>query len=422
MKLCIVGAGDTGSFLANRLARENYEVLVIDKDPLKLENLALKYNILTHKCDVNEELCLEQFKDFETFLVLTDDDNLNLTVSLYIREILKKEKVITKTFKPFVDKIFKEVGIRSVNVLEETVKTLNGLLNNPYALSVWDLGNLFVFKIRISFDSVFLNKKLKEFSEQRERIPFAVILIKRRGKFLIPKGETEIKLNDIVYIAVEKDYLKDLLREFNIPYEKPKTVFVIGYSQFVEYWFKDLNESGLKVKFFHPNGGICERISSLYGNIEVYQTLPTDEETLLSEGIDRADYVWCLDEEDEANMVHAVFVKNLNAKRVGILLKHPQYESLVDLLGINAYVLPKKGVAARIYGYLKGDRVLRVIELEGDIDLYELPYEGEEKEVRNLRLKDCDFLVAIERDGNLIIPRGGTVVKKGDLIWCLKKI
>jgi trk system potassium uptake protein TrkA len=221
---------------------------------------------------------------------------------------------------------------------------------------------------------------------------------------------------------VEKEYLEELLKELGIENEQPRLVFVIGYSKFVEYWFDELNESGVKVKFFHPNGEICERISSLYGNIEVYQTLPTDGETLLAEGIDRADYVWCLDEADEENMVHAVFAKSLKAKRVGILLKHPQYENLVPSLGIDSYVLPKKNVAAKIYGYLKGDKILKVIELEEDINLYEVPYEGEEKAVRDLKLSECDFLVAVERDKSLIIPRGDTVVKKGDLIWCVKKI
>jgi trk system potassium uptake protein TrkA len=177
MKICIVGAGDTGSFLASRLARENLEVVVIDKDPLKLENLSLKYNILTKECDINEKPCVEEFKDFDTFLVLTDDDNTNLAVSLYIKTVLQKDKVISRTFKPFMDKVFENLGIKTVNVLRETINTLDGLLKNPYASAIWEVGNLFVFKIKVSFDSVFLNKTLKEFAELRRRIPFSIILM-----------------------------------------------------------------------------------------------------------------------------------------------------------------------------------------------------------------------------------------------------
>ena len=422
MKICIVGAGDVGAYLAQKLAREGYEVTVIDRNPVKLENLSLKYHILTYECDAANRDCFEQFNDFDVYLLLTDEDEINITAALRLRELYGKENIIVRLFKPFHTPLCQKLGITAVNAVESTVKTLDLLLDFPPARAVWEIGNILVLALFIGEKHPLAGKRLKELSPLREKYPFAVVLIWREKEFLIPSGETEIKEGDLVYIAVERTVAKELLKALGWEYSPVRTLFVLGYSRYAAYWFEHLKERDIAVKFFHPDKKVCQEVAQKYPYIEVYHSLLTDGETLKAEGIEKADYVWCLGEVDEKNIVVGMFSKELGAKRVGVLLKHPQYEEFVARSRIDAYILPKKVVASKVYSLLKGRKILEVIELAEGIEIYAIPYKGEETAVKDLGVTNCDFVFALKRDGKYIIPKGDTSVREGDLLLCLKKI
>lgn len=422
MKICIVGAGDVGAYLAEKLAREGYEVIVIDRNPVKLENLSLKYHILTYECDVANMDCFKQFNDLDSYLLLTDEDEVNISAALRLRELYGKEHLIVRLFKPFYTPLCRKLGIPAVNAVESTVKTLDLLLEFPPARAVWEIGNILVLALFIGDKHPLAGKRLKELSPLREKYPFAVVLIWREKGFLIPSGETELKGGDLVYIAVERSVAKELLKVLGWDCSPVRTLFVLGYSRYASYWFEQLNERDIVVKFFHPDKNVCQEVAQKYPNIEVYHSLLTDRETLKAEGIEKADYVWCLGEIDEKNIVVGMFAKELGAKRVGVLLKHPQYEDFVAHSQIDAYILPKKVVASKAYSLLKGSKILEVIELAEGIEIYAIPYDGEEIPIKDLFVENCDFIFALKRNGEYIIPKGDTSVREGDLLMCLKKV
>lgn len=422
MKICIAGAGDVGSYLAEKLASEGFEVSIIDREAVKLENLSLKPNILTFECDLEQNDCFERLTDYDIFLLLTDSDEVNMLSALRLREIYDKPKVVVRLFKSFHTPLAEKLNIPSVNVVESAVRNLELLIEYPPAKGVWEIDNILVLVVSVGEKHLLVGKKLKELSQLRNKFLFSVVLIWRGKEFLIPKGDTEIKKGDTLYIATEKGQAKELLRRLGWESPKVKSLFVLGYSRYADYWFKRLEGRKLTVKFFHPEAKVCEEVVAKYPHIEVYQSLLTDSETLRAEGINLADYIWCLGEGDEKNIVVGMFAKNLGAKRVGVLLKHPQYEEFLNRSEIDAYILPKKVVAAKVYSLIKGKKVLEVVELAENIDIYEVSYKGMERTIKNLKLGECDFIFAIKRNGRYVIPKGDTEVKNGDLLLCVRKL
>lgn len=422
MKICIVGAGDVGSYLAEKLALEGFEVAIIDREAVKLENLSLKHNVLTFECDLGQSDCFGNFEDYDIFLLLTDSDEINIVSALRLRELYGKEKIVIRLFKPLHSPLMEKLDLPSVNVVESTVQNLELLLEYPIAKSVWKIDNILVLALPVNENHPLVEKKLRELSHVREKFTFSIVLIWRDREFLIPKGDTEIKEGDTLYIAVEENQGKELLQYLGWHYSNVKNLFVLGYSRYAGYWFEKLKGKEITVKFFHPDIKICEEVASKYPYIDVYQSFITDAETLKAEGIEQTDYVWCLGENDEKNIVVGMFAKNLGAKKVGILLKHPQYEEFISLSVIDAYILPKKVIASKVYSLLKGEKVLEVVELAEGIDIYEIPYEGGDKPIKDLRLEECDFIFAVKRDRKYLIPKGDTMVKSGDILLCLRKI
>ncbi len=423
MKICIVGAGVVGTFVAERLAKGDHEVAILDINPVRLEKLSLKPNILTLNCNAERLECLEKVKDYELFVVLTDNDETNIAVASLIRSINPGGRIIVRISERDFSAVEGTLSVKTVDIVDKTAEVLEKLVDYPFANNVWTLGDVLIFRRKVNFESVFLNKKLKELKELRDRVPFTVILIKRRGEYLIPDGETVVKLGDTVYIAVERENVEELKKVLKLEDSRVRDVFVFGYSKYADRFLERLDKKGtLRVKFVHPDYEVCERLSNRYRNIFVFQGDPTDEELLRAEGIDRADYVFCLGEGEETDIVLAIFANNLGAKRTCVLIKHPQFEKIVETLKVHSYVLPKKIVASYIYTYLREENISEVTELEEGVDIYKILYRGEEKALFELKLKNCDLIIAVEREGKTFIPKGSTLIKDGDYLYCLRKI
>ena len=61
MKIIIAGAYAIGSHLAKLLSRNNQDIVLIDDDEQRLENISSDYDILTmHACDARRESQYEQ--------------------------------------------------------------------------------------------------------------------------------------------------------------------------------------------------------------------------------------------------------------------------------------------------------------------------------------------------------------------------
>ena len=422
MEVCIVGAGVVGSFLAETLAKENIPVSVVDIDPIKLENLSYKRNILPINCDISQGECLERCKESDFYLLLTDKDELNIITGLFIRELWRKEKVFIRIFKPSYNPLCEKLGFDYVNVLQSTVSNLNLILKYPFASGVWRIGDFIIWSIKLKSNFPFIGKTLKDLAPLRERFNFSVVLVRRNGKFIIPKGSTQLLEGDEIYLATEKKQEAELLKELGISSKRVKSIAILGYSRYVDYWLRTLETNNLRVKFFHPSSHICEEVGQKYSFVEVYQSYTTDKETLISEGVPEVDYVWCMDEVDEKNIVTALFVKKLSAKKVGILLKHPQYEDFIPEAGIDSYVLPKKITASKIYSLLKGKEILEVIELAEDVDIYEKIYEGKPMPLKKVKLEENELVLFVLKKGRTLIAKGETAVDNGDLLFIVRKI
>lgn len=71
MKICIIGAGVVGSYLAKKLSEEGYDIAVIDKDKDKIEELQRTVDVASYNCDAFKEECIADLKDYELFIVVT---------------------------------------------------------------------------------------------------------------------------------------------------------------------------------------------------------------------------------------------------------------------------------------------------------------------------------------------------------------
>jgi len=120
MNIIIIGCGRLGSTLALELADAGYNIAVIDSEAKKLEALGSGFNGLAIRgIEYDNNILKQAGISRASFVILvTPDDNLNITAALIAKNIFKVPRVIAKINNPSKKDVFKVLDIETINPTE----------------------------------------------------------------------------------------------------------------------------------------------------------------------------------------------------------------------------------------------------------------------------------------------------------------
>ena len=140
MRVAIAGCGAVGRSIARELLEKKHEVLLIDKDPSKIQPDRVKGAewLLGDACEVSN---LEEAKLEECDVVVgaTGDDKVNLVVSLLAKTEFAVNRVVARINHPNNEWLFNEAW--GVDVAVSTPRVLASLVEE--AVEVGDIVRLF---------------------------------------------------------------------------------------------------------------------------------------------------------------------------------------------------------------------------------------------------------------------------------------
>ena len=153
-------------------------------------------------------------------------------------------------------------------------------------------------------------------------------------------------------------------------------------------------------------------------------------DTLRTARIENADIFLAVTGNDEVNLLAGLAAKKLGAKKVIVRVENPEYVDRPIIkdhpLGYDVLICPQLALAqeaARLVG-LPG--AIEIVSFSGGkVEMVEVQImEGSKAD--GCRIKDLDLpknivITSIYRSGNLIIPRGETLLEKGDKIAIVGK-
>jgi trk system potassium uptake protein TrkA len=124
--IVIIGCGNLGSSLANRLSRQGHSVVVVDRREESFSSLGDEFSGFMIRGDANEFFVLSQAKVEKADLVLsvTDDDNLNIMLSLISLKLYNIPQVIARVNQPRRADIFNRLGISTICPVDLAVESL----------------------------------------------------------------------------------------------------------------------------------------------------------------------------------------------------------------------------------------------------------------------------------------------------------
>lgn len=129
--IVIIGCGNLGSALANRLSSLGHSIVVIDRREAAFKALGDEFSGFMIQGDANEFFVLRQAKAEKADIVLTvtDDDNLNIMLSQICQKIYHTPQVIARVNQPRSAEIFNRLGVSTISPVDLALDSFLAGLN-----------------------------------------------------------------------------------------------------------------------------------------------------------------------------------------------------------------------------------------------------------------------------------------------------
>lgn len=202
--IVVVGAGQTGMLVAQRLSTHNEPIIVVDEDAARLER-AKRMGYETHQVDPTraEGLIEAGIENARSLAVTTGDDSLNLQVCRLARSTFGVSHIICYVQDATLIRQFQQLGVHVVNPGLASASVIDGLLRFPDAYQL-------LTSLEDDKDVVEIEVNNPECAGRRlrdMRLPgdVLVLALRRDGRLVVPHGQNQIDLGDHVTLLGSED-------------------------------------------------------------------------------------------------------------------------------------------------------------------------------------------------------------------------
>jgi trk system potassium uptake protein TrkA len=431
VKILILGAGQVGGTLAENLAKEAFDVTLVDTDQARLQELSERNDIQTIEGHASHPDVLRRAgaDDADMLVAVTSSDEVNMVAcqvcySMF-RTPTKIARIRSQSYLTREGFFSKEHMPIDVLIHPEQVVTdhIHELLKHPGALQVLDFadGRAQLVAMRAYYGGPLVGHALSYLREHMPKVDTRVAAIFRRGRPIIPEGDTVIEADDEVFFIAAREHISAVMGEFrNI--ERPyKRVMIAGGGNIGERLASAVEEeySVKLLEFIYERAkGLANRLNDTV----VINGDATDRDLLLEENIEQCDVFCAVTNDDEVNIMSSLMAKRLGVRQVITLIAKTQYVDLMQGTDIDIAVSPQQATTSSLLSHVRRADVVRVHSLRrGAAEAIEAVAHGDEKSskvvgrsIRAIDLPPGTTIGAIVRGNDVLIAHDDVIIEPDD--------
>ena len=430
MKIIIAGAYAIGSHLAKLLSRNNQDIVLIDDDEQRLENISSDYDILTMHASPTSLAALKNAgaADANLYIAVTPDENLNMNSCVMAKAIGAKKTVAKVNNYEFVEpemaKFYEKLGIDSLIYPENLAAydIVNGL-KMSWVRQRWDVhgGALVMLGIKLRETCEILDRPLKELCKPDS--PYYIVAIRRDGDTIIPGGNDVLKMYDLVYFMVTKQYIPYVRKIVGKEhYVDVKNVMIMGGGDTAVRALKNMPEY-MNVKLMEHDVERCDILNDQIDDqrVMVINGDGRDLQLLNEEGIHTTQAFVALTSNAETNILACLTAKRMGVRKTVAAVENLDYVNMAVSLDIGTIINKKAIAASHIYQMMLDAEVNTVrFLMTANADVAEFTAHPEskvtKKRVFELGLPKGATIGGLVRNGEGHLVSGGTQIEAGDIV------
>ncbi|HEU4760253.1 MAG TPA: TrkA family potassium uptake protein [Dehalococcoidia bacterium] len=214
MYIIVAGGGKVGYYLAKELVEEAHEVLVIEKDGKKCEQIAEELGDIVLRGDACEATTMEMagFGRADMVIAVTGDDEDNLVVCQVAKVKFSVPRTVARINNPKNEEIFKRLGIdTTISATAAILSHIEQELPTHPLIPLLTLkgGGLEIVEVKVPANAAVVGNRMRDVLLPQQSI--IALVIDQDGVPRSPTGDTVIRAGDEI-VAVTRTENESALR------------------------------------------------------------------------------------------------------------------------------------------------------------------------------------------------------------------
>ena len=432
MRIVIAGAGEVGIHLAKMLSREELDVILVDSNEEVLSEIENNYNLSAIAGSPTSFNTLKRagINEADLFLAVTPYETRNI-VACTIASSLGAKKTVARidNFEYLNEesrKHFKTMGVDDLIYSEKLAcEEVIAAMRHTWARNWFELhdGALILVAVKLRDSASILNRKLYELTSTSNL--FHIAAIKRQNHTIIPRGNDEVLLGDIVYFTTTPEYVEGIRMLCGKQQVDVKNIIILGGSR-IAIRISNMVGDDVKIKLIEKDRDKSYRLVEKMRNTTIIQGDARDEELLSEVGISDTDMFIALSDSSETNILACLTAKQMGVPRTVAEVEDIQYITVAENLNIGTVINKKLIAASHIFQLLlDSDSSNAKCLALADAEVVELVAKPGSKitrrPVKELNLPADITLGGVIHNGVGTIVSGNTQIEANDhvLVFCL---
>ncbi|NCT40880.1 MAG: Trk system potassium transporter TrkA [Alphaproteobacteria bacterium] len=438
MRVIICGAGQVGYNIASYLSREENDVTVVDndRDLIARINDDLDVNGMVGHASNPDVLSAAGAKGADMIIAVTQIDEVNMIACQIGHSLFGIPKKIARIrqqayLQPAWANLFSRSHMPIDVIISPEVIIANDIyqrLSVPgttYVKKIAD-GRIRLIGVVCEEDCPVINTPLNQLVNLFPDLSFKVLGILRNNKPIIPDDDDFLQMHDEVFFIVDTDHLQRTMAAFGHEERQARRIVIAGGGN-IGFGLAELlhnQEKHVNIKIIEQNASRARFLSENLKDVIVFNGSSLDRTILDEVGVEEADTLIAVTNDDESNILGSLLAKQYGCGRVITLVNNDVYSPLVGPLGVDAIVSPRSMIVATIMQHVRRGRIKSLHNLrDGFAEVIEAEV-SEASSVVNSTIDELNLpheviVGAIIHDEEVIIPKGDYTVRAGDVVVVL---
>lgn len=431
MRIIIAGAGAVGTHLAKLLSKEEQDIILMDSDEEKLEELAY-HNLMTVTGSPTSIKDLKEagVKNADLFIAVTPYESQNITACMLAANLgaaktlarIDNYEYLQEENKEF----FKKLGVDELIYPEMlAAQEIVTALKKTWVRQWFELygGALILIAVKIRDNALIVNHRLSELAGGNDF--YHVAAIKRKDNIIIPKGSDKILAEDLVYFTTTKEHISDIRILAGKEEVEIRKIMIMGGSR-IAVRTADYVPDTMHVKIIETDREKSLKLVERIEDADIILGDGRDPELLKEEGISEVDAFIALTDSSETNILACLTAKGFGVAKTVAEVENLSYISMAEGMNIGSVINKKLIAASRIYQLLLAADVSNIKCLTlANAEVAELIAKPgsriTQKPVKDLALPKDLTIGGLIRNGVGMMVNGNTQIMPYDhvVVFCL---
>ncbi|MBQ8955674.1 MAG: Trk system potassium transporter TrkA [Lachnospiraceae bacterium] len=438
MNVIIVGCGNVGYALVEKLSDEKHNVVVVDKDKKKVDLITDEQDVLGIVGDgINYQVLIKAgIEHTDLLIAVTESDEQNLLCCVMAKRSDKYCRTVARVRNPVYNTetsyLRRELGL--------------ALIINPELIAAAEIARRFQYPDSIHVDT-FTRGRIELFHlELTEGNPLVgmsvgtvinhfkchvlICAVQRKRKTFIPDFKAMLEVGDELILSATPKDANTFFKRTGINKHPLKSAMIVGGGTIGFYLANRLVETGVRTKIIESDTDRCEFLNEEIPKATVINGDGSDEKLLIREGIGGVGAFAALTGIDEENVLLSLFAQRVSHANIMTKLRRLNYTDIIQEKQLENTIFPENMTAEYIVRYARSmsgsreggiENIFTLAKSKAKVMEYfvQKSCAVTEKPISQLKLKEGLLICSITRNERLIVPGGRDEIRVGDNVLIL---